>query len=351
MNFINIRTADGLVVAVDAERFRAFDSLRQNSELVSAITAGLPINARDSNEALAFIVSQLAYTETQVFERQYTPMQYEDLIPITYEAGEWAEAVRYETVDIAGTGKRHSGKGDDIPRVDVEYGEKIMPVIPGAIGYDYTTEELRKSAFLRKPLSETRQAAAIEAYRRHMNQVGLYGETAEDGELTGLFNNPFVPVLAAPTGSWDAPATTPQLILADINAAIFTVWENTAYNDQVTDIVMAPGAFAQIASREKSEDSDKTILQWIMDNNVAKVERGQDIRFRPGYGLNTAGAGGSRRMLAYTKSDTRLVMHIPMPLRFLAPQLKGLSVDIPGEYKYSGVAWRYPKSAIYVDGI
>ena len=51
------------------------------------------------------------------------------------------------------------------------------------------------------------------------------------------------------------------------------------------------------------------------------------------------------------KSDTRLVMHIPLALRFLAPQLVGLSVQVPGEYKYSGVEFRYPKSAYYMDGL
>jgi hypothetical protein len=56
-------------------------------------------------------------------------------------------------------------------------------------------------------------------------------------------------------------------------------------------------------------------------------------------------------MMGYVKSDQRLVAHIPLPLRFLAPQLVGLSVDVPGEYKYSGVEFRYPGSAYYSDGI
>jgi hypothetical protein len=38
-------------------------------------------------------------------------------------------------------------------------------------------------------------------------------------------------------------------------------------------------------------------------------------------------------------------------LRFLAPQLVGLGVQVPGEYKYSGVEIRYPKSAYYMDNI
>ena len=63
------------------------------------------------------------------------------------------------------------------------------------------------------------------------------------------------------------------------------------------------------------------------------------------------GVGSTHRMMGYVKSDQRLVMHVPLPLRFLAPQLTALLIEVPGEYKYSGVEFRYPKSAYYMDGI
>lgn len=333
---IKVQDSAGRLVEVDVEdhRHHAFDGMR--GDLVRIVGG-------DSPESLAFLVSQLAYTEAQVFERQYLPLQYEQLIPITFEAGEWAESIRYETYDFSGQGRRHSGKGKDINTVEVKWGEVSMPVVSGAIGYDYTQEELRKSAFLRKSLPAARLNAAMEGYRRHMNAVALHGE----GELTGLFNNPNVPKGNAPSGKkWDDKATTPAEVLADINALILTVWQNTAYNDQVTDIGMPPSAFARLASTPRSDTSDMTLLQWLKLNNVAFVERGQQINFFPAYELGSAG-----RAMAYVKSPQRLVMHIPMPLRFLAPQLSGLSVEVPGEYKYSGVEFRYPKSAYYMDGV
>ena len=343
-----IQLGDGRTVEVDESRFNAFDSLRSNSE-VSRLLIGDGAFGRDANEALAFMVSQLSYTEAQVFERQYQPMQYEQLIPLSYEAGEWADSIRYEVYDYAGRGKRSSGKGRDINLVDVAYADKSFPVVNGNIGYDYTTEELRRTAFLRRPISERKLAAAIDGYRRHMNDVGLFGAAA-DG-LTGLFNNANVPHGNAPVGAWTTGPKTPAQILSDINALIQLVWTNTAYNDMITDIVIAPTAYAYISATPRSDNSDKTILQYVKENNIAKVERNIDINFTAGYGLDTAGDSGSKRMLGYVKSDMRLVMHVPLPLRFLAPQLIGLSVQIPGEYKYSGVEWRYPKSAYYMDGL
>ncbi len=91
-------------------------------------------------------------------------------------------------------GKRHSGQGEDLPTVDVAYAQKSVPVVLGTIGYDYTTEELRQSAFLRKPLNTARADAAMDAYERHINDVALFGED----ELTGLYTHPGVPAHSRP---------------------------------------------------------------------------------------------------------------------------------------------------------
>jgi hypothetical protein len=320
-----------------------------NDQLMRVIGGDQRYRGHDAQEALAFLVSQLAYTEAQTFERMYTPMQYEQLIPISFEAGEWADTIRYEIYDFAGRGKRTSGKGKDINLVEAAYADKSMPVLYGNVGYDYTAEELRRTSYLRRPINSIRLQAAIEAYKRHMNDVGLHGESASN--VTGLFNNASVPQGSAPNGAWLTPATTEAQILADINTLIQNIWSNTAFNDLPDTIVIAPSAFSHIATMARSTNSDMTVLQFIKKNNIAMEQRGIDITFVPGYGLDTAGVGATKRMMGYVKNPTRLIMHIPLPLRFLTPQPVGLSIEIPGEYKYSGVEVRYPKSAYYMDGI
>lgn len=344
-----IKVNDGGVVrtvAVDEGRYQSFDQLRQNQAFASAVAPGGLITGRDSQEAMAFLVSQLAHTEGQVFERLYQPMQYEQLIPLDFSAGEWADTILYEISDMAGQGKRTSGKGRDINKVDVGFAQKSFQVLYGNIGYDYTQEELRRSAHLRRALPEVKLLAAMEGYKRHMNQVGLYGEA--DSDLTGLFNNPYIPQGSAPVGSW--ASATPDNVMKDVNTLIDRIWSNTAYNDMPTTIVMAPSALSLLASTPRT-NSDKSLLSWVKENNIAKQQRGIEVEFQPGFGLNNAGANGTRRMMAYVKRRERLTMHIPLPLRFLAPQMQGLAIEVPGEYKYSGVEFRYPKSAFYMDGI
>lgn len=346
-----ITIGDGRTAVVDARRFEAFDALRSNPMLIAAL-ADAQYGGRDSNESLAFIVSQLAYTEAQMYERLYTPMQFRELVPTTSEAGEWAQSIRYEIYDFVGRGKRSSGKGRDINEVDIAYDDAGMPVYQGEIGYSYTTQELRETAYLRRPLPELKLRAAMEGFERHMNFVALNGEL----DLPGLFNNPNVPQGNAPNGGWvagyAASSTYIQKIMQDVNNGIFQVWNATTFNDLITDIGMPPALFNFLSSTYANNAGffNKTLLQLLRESNLVLEKTGKTPNFFPGYGLDTAGVGGTNRMIFYTKNPARMMMHLPMPLRFLAPQLRGLDVQIPGEYRYSGVMWRYPKSAYYQDG-
>lgn len=300
----------------------------------------------DSPEALAFLVSQLAYIETTVYEKLRAPMDYQRLVPISTAAGEWAKAITYRMKDYVGRGRRHSLKGRDLPRVDVYYGEHTVPVQSGALSYAYTFEELRTSGRLGIALDTDRADAAYDAYNRHMNYVALYGED----ELTGVFNNPFVPVLLAPNGNW-LTQTDPNKILVDLNAAIMQVWTNTKRNTIVDTIVLPGAQYGYIASTPRGPNTDTTILTYLLNNNLSKVERNQQIQIIGGPDLETAGTGGKARMIVYERNERNLVMHIPMPILFHAPQVLGLETQVPAEYKYGGVEWRYPQSGLYMDGI
>ncbi len=320
------------------------DSLGDIRRILAGDTVGT-----DAVEGSAFIISQLAYTESQTFAQKYQPMQYEQFIPIDTSAGAYATTIRYEIMDYAGRAKRIHHMADDIPLVDVAYSSKEYPVINGAIGYQYSTEELRRSAFLRRPVTAAKPMAAMRAYREELNEVGLYG-SAING-LTGLFNNPLVPTGNAPTGNW--LTATPEQMLADVNTLITNVWTNSQFTELVTDIILPPINYNQAVSRRSATGAatDMTVLDWIKMKNVSTAETGRPIRISPGYNLATAGAGGTRRMVGYVKDPQNVVMHVPLPLQFLAPQPKGLKVLVPGEYKYAGTEFRYPGSAYYMDGL
>jgi len=310
----------------------------------------LPALNIDSEPGLAFLTSQLEYLETQVYEKKREPLDYEALVPISTEAGPHVESIVYRMKDFVGRGKRHSGQGGDIPRVDVFYGTKSVPVVGSAIGYAYTFAELRTAAALSQSLDGDRQETAMKAWRSHMNQVGLYGEEGERGEepLTGLFNAPEVPQSSAGV---DLMTASPGQALEFINDHIAQLWMTTRRNSVVDTVAMPGRVLARLSSTPRSDNSDTTILEFIRQNNISKTERNIDVQFRAAADLETAGKGKTSRMMFYEKNRENLVFHIPMALLFHAPEQRGLEMLVNGEYRYSGVEFRYPKTAMYVDDV
>src|SRR5687768_808234 len=149
-------------VTVDAKRHNQFEAVGGTYGMQSML---------DAAEGMGFVINQLAYTEATVFARQYTPMQYERLVPISFEAGEWASEIRYMISDAVGQAKRISGNDNALPSVDVSLADRSMKVYHGGVRYGYSQQELRESAKLQRSLPTMKLDAAIEAYRRHLNTV------------------------------------------------------------------------------------------------------------------------------------------------------------------------------------
>lgn len=348
-----ITLGDGRMVEVAAKRYQAWDSfVRAKQNDIFAGDAG--------DGALSFFISQMTFLEETTFKRQYIPTQAEDLVPMDFRGGDHITSVTYRVSDATGIGRRKAAGSTQVHTADVAYTLKTFPVVPGEQGYQYNTEELRQSAYLRIPLNEDRMVESVEAYRRHINQVALYGE----GELTGLFNNASVSHTAVSpfTGGWASATATPNTILSDVNLAINKVWTASGFNDWPTHCVAPPAAYQALVGTQLPH-TNTSILKFLLENNLC-AQNGRPFQIVAGYGLDngatynatgasqTAGSGGGyTRAVYYVKNPLRVVMEIPLPQRFLAPQLVNFDVKVPGEYKYSGVEVRYPSSMLYQDGV
>lgn len=349
-NLKQITLGDGRQVEVDERRYRVWDSFaKRNADVLFTNDSG--------DGALYQFINQMTFLEETTFARQYIPTQAQELVPMDFRGGEHIDSVTYRVSDGVGRGRRKANSSGQVHTTDKAYALKTFPVVSGEAGYKYSTEELRKSAFLRIPLNEERMVEAVEAYNRHINQVALYGE----GELTGLFNNALVsntPVTGF-SGNWAAQATTPDEVLGDVNLGINAVWTASGFNDYPTHLVVPPAAYQSLISRRLT-NTNTSVLEFLMKNNLCAAN-GKPFNIVAGYGLdnNTAGSpsstagsgGGNTRALYFVKNPLRVLMEIPLPQRFLAPQLVNFDVLVPGEYKYSGVEFRYPSSALYQDGV
>ncbi len=306
------------------------------------------INTYDAPTGLAFLLSQLTYIEAKMYEKEYKAITYPRIVPVSNEAGEWAESITYFYMDGAAVAEFVGTKSLNVPIAEIGTNKVTVAVELGATGYEYSDEELRQAIQLNRPLPQLKSNTSRRAYEEHAQRVCMYGDDTRS--LPGFIDNTNVTAATVVDGGSGTTwiTKTPDQILFDINDFMGDIFVDTLQVERPNTLLLPTAQWNYIAGTPRSELSDTTILSWLVANSPY-LNATTDII--PVYELTGAGAAGTDRMMAYDKDIDKVVFHIPMPLRFTEPQRKGRGFEVPGEYKMSGVEFRYPGSARYGDGI
>lgn len=307
-----------------------------------------PQLSHDAQTGLAFLLSQLTHIESKTYEVLYKDITYNQLIPISNEAGEGATSVTYFYMDGRAVAEFVGSKSLDVPIAEVGSEKVTVPVELGATGYEYSNEELRQAQLLRVPLTERKASMSRRAFEELAQTTAMTGNTTHN--LPGFINNTNVTAATVvdPGSGTEWVNKTPNQIIFDINDFMGDIFVDSLQLERANMLLLPTAQWNYIAGTPRSDNSDTTILQWIASNSPY-LSSVSDIV--PVTELAGAGAGGTDRMMAYTKDIDKVVMHIPMPLKYYPPQAKGRGWEVPGEFKIGGIEFRYPGSARYADGI
>lgn len=308
----------------------------------------------DAQQALGFLTSQTAYIERTVNEIQYPDIQYPQIIPVDTSANEWARSVEYYSVDKTGRAGWFHHYAKDIHVADSERSKFEVGIEMADIGYRYTLEEINVAMMIPgMQLQADRAAAARRAYEEFVDDIALNGN--DEKNFKGLIDYPGITTVSAPadgTGNadeWDTK--TADLILRDINLILGGLWTNSN-TVEMADTLLLPPASALLLATKRVGDTTMTVLQFLMQNNLYTFQTGRPLTVRTVRGLETAGAGGSGRIIAYRRDPQVLKMHIPMTHRFLPVWQTGPMVfDVPGIFRLAGLEVRRPGAVRYMDGI
>jgi hypothetical protein len=301
------------------------------------------------DDGLAFLQGELEWINPEVYEVKYRNLRYADLVPVSSAAGPLAEAITYETLDRRTKARFVNPQAKtDVPLADVTRSRETTPVEHAALGYEYTLQELRQAAQLRKPLDVERARAVQRGVDELAQEVCFVGSAAHG--LPGFLNNTDIPAANATTGSWTV-ATDPDLILGDINELITGIWDTSKTIELVDTLLLPPTQFGLIATMPRGTVNDTTVMEFVKKANVYTVQTGRELDIQPLNELAGLGAGATDRMVAYKRSPEVVTFHFPMPLEFLPPQAKGLGFLVPGQFRLSGVEVRYPLACGFSDGI
>lgn len=307
-------------------------------------------------QALGFLNSQLSYIEQQVNETVYPEIQYSSLIPVDTSANEWAKSITYYSQNKTGAAGWFHGYAKDGHVADVERSSNEVGVYMADIGYRWTVEELGTAALIPgMNLSTDRANAARRAYEEFMDALALRGNAEKN--LKGLMNYPGITVVdAAAVGTpgdqhsiW-ANKDADQ-IMADVNALLTGQYVDTLQVELADTLLMPIEATTLLASK-RIPDTDSTIWDFLMTKNVYTAQTGRPLTMRGVRGLESAGTGGSGRLVAYRRDPAVLKLHVPMTHRFLPVWQTGpLVFDVPGIFRTAGLEIRRPGAVRYLDGI
>ena len=305
-----------------------------------------------AQDALAFLVPQLAHIEPRVYQVKYPGIRYPGLVPVDTSAAAWAQSVMYFSGDIVGAAQWANAIAGDIPLADIKRSQFATPVHMATIGYEYSDEELAQAKMLGIPLTPDKAVAARKIAEKFIDTVAMTGDAVKG--FTGLFNNPNVTVVAAPSvgGFTHWADKTPAQVLADVNGILTGVYTGSDTVELADTLLLPVAVYAYLAVTPFNAYSAMTLLEYIRKSNIYTVETDRELTIRGVRGLDTAGAGGVGRAIAYTRDEDVVRMHMPMPFQFGNAREKAAWVfEVPGRFRIGGVDVRRPGAFRYMDAV
>ena len=304
----------------------------------------------DAQAAVGFVLSQTSHIETAVNEMVYPEVQYPELIPVDTSAHPFAKTVTYFSGDKFGKAGWINGNSDDVPIAGTERTKFETSIYTAGIGYAFGWEEIGQAQMLGINLQGDDAKAARRAYEEMVDSVALFNGGVSKG-FNGLLNYPTITPVAATNGAWQNGTTTPEKIIVDFNQGLRLSWSGTNFTS-IADTVLLPNAALDYLNTVVLSGTTMTLMAFLKANNTYTNQTGRPLRIRGVRGLETAGAGSTRRMVAYRRDPEVLKLHIPMTHRFLMPHSPGpLRVEVPGVFRLGGLDIRRPSEVQNIDGI
>ncbi len=174
---------------------------------------------------------------------------------------------------------------------------------------------------------------------------------------TGLCNNPNISRSAATPHTAGGSDTqwrykTADEILNDINNAISTLWrDNDCSSDALPNHILIPvPQFGMLVTRKVSDGSDKSILNYVLENNLV-TQQGGELIISPCKWCSAAGSSASDRMVVYCNRVDRVCFNLTQPLRRMDTEYAEMRIKIPYIAQFSEVRFLYPSTVRYLDGI
>lgn len=308
----------------------------------------------------AFLTSELEKRDMMV-RTPLTSFTYTRDLPIRVGGG-WSEFVSamqvgYGITGGSGEGIVASAGANGIPMVQADFSKGLFKTHMIAAGTRVQWIDMQRGNMTGRNMDSLLRDGLRMTYDKHMDENAYVGFKTYG--TTGLLNNPDALITdAAATGASSGTtfkSKTPDQILNDTNTAILTAWAQAEYDlDAVSNhIVMPYEQYNYLATTRVSELAEKTILTFLLENNVAK-QNGSDLFIgATAWCKGAAADGSSDRMVVYCNKERFLAMDelVPLTRAMTSPNTQFFCYDTAYAGNVSEVEVFYSETIVYVDKI
>lgn len=306
----------------------------------------------DAQVGIAFLTPQLYRIETEVYMFRYPSFDINRFMSVDTSGSMWDVGTLVYSMDNVGQAEFFAAGAFDMPYASTKMAQNVANFHLAGIGYEWNTQEMQRAAVLGRSLSADKAQAAKQSADRFIYGIAMLGQTprgeSEKG-WTGFANNGSAPAAqvandgTGPSRLW--ANKTADLILRDVNEAIGAVETGTG-ETSIADTLALPTTKYNYIATQRIPNSGSTILQFLQANNAA----GENLKIYKSRALETAGTGGTARMVAYENNPQVIKFHLPGPHQFLPPfQKSSLVYEVGGIMNVGGVEVRLPKAIVYRD--
>ena len=318
---------------------------------------------RFSDDAIAsggaFLVSELEKRDPKVRE-PLTSITYTRDVPIKVGGG-WVEYVSAMDIDFGVTGGSGNGTvsapgANGFPIVQMNLGKDTFGAHVFSTILRVPFVDMNRQQLTGKSLDALLTDGIRLAYDKHMDANAYVG--LSDYGTTGLLNNANVTAAYVANNAggtsrkWEDK--TADEILADVNGAVLAVWAAAQYDlSALPNHVLIPHAqYNILATTKVSQYADKTILEFLLDNNIAK-RNGKSLVIAACPWCTGAGAGGSDRMVVYCHNEKFLALEelVSLHRAMTHPNVEALAYDSVYMANISELELFYTQTIRYADGI
>ena len=301
----------------------------------------------------AFLISELEKRDTLLREPLDSFTYPRDIV--IEVGGGWADyvsamSVAYGITGGAGASPITAGGANGIPIVQASLDKGTFKAHTFAAALRVMFQDMQRANFVGRSLDQMLTDGVRKAYDKHLDQNTYVGFA--DFNTTGLINNADVTATTASTGNWST-ATADQ-ILADVNEAIIAAWAAAEYDrDAIPNHILIPyEQFNILATTKVSSAADKSVLEYLLDNNIAK-RNGTDLFIGATAYCKGAGTGGTDRMVVYCNREKYVALDelVPLTRAMTTPNTEHFCYDTAYAANVSELEIFYPETAIYSDGI